>query len=465
MWTRLARWVAAFCFLPAAYASVPKAADWVPVRWPWADTQSLELLSGSPINCLLLSQFPAGLVAAAGERGLVTLAVLKPGGDAVAQARLAFAAKVTGLVLDGDFPDAVAASVREAAGAAPVVELSARSRMPLGSTAPILGTYQGVWPGISAQDDGKTKAGPTGSTWIDTNTGFIRAVRAWGDASLWLGNQPPANTVITGARYLQAIADAEISGARWVLGFDSDFAARLHRRDADALSDWRRMNELLRYFESHPEWRSMHEYGKLAVVQDPAKGGLLSGGILDMIAVKHTPVKPIPRQRLSADALSGATMAVDVDPEDLTPEQKAILQAFTRSGNTLLTGPPGWKDAPPTAGRITLEKSELDHLNEIWRDVNSMIGRRNLGVRLFNVSSMLSNVLSSPDGKTVILHLVNYADYPVENVTVHFLGGFSRATLLAPDGTAKPLEIYREEDTRGVDLDKVSVCATIKLEQ
>ena len=33
--------------------------------------------------------------------------------------------------------------------------------------------------------------------------------------------------------------------------------------------------------------------------------------------------------------------------------------------------------------------------------------------------------LVAPDGKTVILHLVNYADYPVENVTVHFLGEFS----------------------------------------
>jgi hypothetical protein len=437
----------------------------VPARWPWTDRESLDLLAGSPVNCLLLRAYPAELIAAANARGIVTLAVLQLGGDTAAEARKALAAKVTGLLLDGDFPVAVAASVREAAGGAPVVELSARSRMPLGSTAPILGTYQGVWPGIALEQDGGHKAGPTGSTWIDTNTGFIRAARAWGNAELWLGNQPPSGTVITGARYLQAIADAAISGARWVLAFDSDFAARLHRREAGALGDWRRMSELLRYFENYPEWRGMREYGKLAVVQDPAKGGLLSGGILDMIAVKHTPVKPIPRERLSAEALSGATMAVSVDPDSLTAEQKEILRNFTRSGNTLLTGPPGWKDESPSPGRITLDKPELARLNDIWRDVNSMIGRRNLGVRLFNVSSMLSNVLASPDGKTVVLHLVNYSDYPVENVTVHFLGNFTRATLLTPDGAVKPLSIYREEDTRGVDIDKVSVCATIKLEQ
>jgi hypothetical protein len=462
---RVARWTAALWLLPLAYASSPKPAEWVPARWPWTDPQSLELLNGSPVNCLVLRQYSTELIVAANTRGIVTLAALQPGGDIIAEARKAFAAGSTGLLLDGDFPDATAASVREIAGAAPVIELSARTRMPLGSTAPILGTYQGVWPGISVQEDGSHKAGPTGSTWIDTNTGFIRAVRAWGNATLWLGNQPPAGAVVTGARYLQAIADAAISGARWVIAFDADFAARLHRREAGPVADWRRLNELLRYFESHTEWRGMQEYGKLAVIQDPAKGGLLSGGILDMIAVKHTPVKPIPRERLSADALSGATMAVNVDPDSLTPEQKEILRSFTRSGNTLLTGPPGWKDETPSAGRITLDKPELERLNDIWRDVTSMIGRRNLGVRLFNVSSMLSNVLASPDGKTVVLHLVNYADYPVENVTVHFLGDFTRAALLTPDGASKRIEIYRDEDTRGVDIDKVSVCATIKLEQ
>jgi hypothetical protein len=78
---------------------------------------------------------------------------------------------------------------------------------------------------------------------------------------------------------------------------------------------------------------------------------------------------------------------------------------------------------------------------------------------------MLSNLLASPDGKTAILHLVNYSDYPVEDVTVHFLGDYRHATLLAPDGAPKPLEIYQTEDGSGVDLPKVAICATIRLEQ
>ena len=157
-------------------------------------------------------------------------------------------------------------------------------------------------------------------------------------------------------------------------------------------------------------------------------------------------------------------MAVNVDVEATTPEQKQVLRNFTRSGGTLLTAPPGWRGENNSPG-ITLEKKELERLNDIFRDVNNMIGRRNLGVRLFNVSSMLSNLVASPDGKTVILHLVNYADYPVEDVTVHFMGKFQRAVLMTPDGVEKPLEIYSTEEGGGVDLAKVAVCATVRLEQ
>jgi hypothetical protein len=434
------------------------------MRWPWSEPASLDLLADSPVNCLLIQSYPVPLIRAAQTRGLITLALIVPGGDPIAETRAALAAHVTGVVLEGDFSEGAIASVRQAAGSAPVVELAARSRMRLGSEASILGTWQGVWPGIPTMDDGAQKAGPSGSVWIDTNTGFIRAVRAWGNTPLWIGNTPPAKTVVTTERYLQVIADAAISGARWVLSLDTDFASRLAARQPAALRDWQRISTLLRYFESHPQWREMREYGKLAVVQDPAKGGLLSGGILDMIAVKHTPVRPIARQNLSPASLEGATMAVDVDAESLTPAQREILRNFARAGGTLLTGPPGWSDQKPAGERITLDAPELARLNDIWRDVNAMVGHSDQGIRLFNVASMLYNVLVSADGKSEIVQLVNYSDYPVENVTVHFVGGYKHATLLTPEGAERALEVYAVEEGSGVDIDKVAVCATLRLE-
>ena len=465
MWMRAGRWGAALGLVPLLCAAAPPPAAWVPVRWPWADAQSLELLVGTPVNCLLLKAPTPELVAAAQARGVVALGVVTPGGEGSEGREIerALAAKVDGIVLEGEFPEGTRAGIQGVA----VIELTARSRLPLGSppgTTGVIGTYQGVWPGIALEEDGARKSGPTSSVWIDTNTGFLRAVRAWGSATVWIANQPPPKTAVATTRYLQAIADAGISGARWVVALDEDLASRLAAREEAAMGTWKRIAGMLTYFEKHPEWRAMPEGGQLALVQDPDKGGLVSGGILDMIAVKHTPVRPIPRQRLSAAALAGATMAVDVDPSALTAEQKEILGAFTRRGGTLLSGPPGWKDPVAVEGGITLEKADLERLNDIWHDVNAMIGRRNMGVRLFNVSSMLSNYLAAPGGKTAIVHLVNYSDYPVENVAVHYLDKYQRATLITPGSADKVLEVYKTEEGWGVDVERVGVCATIRLE-
>src|SRR5215471_6587768 len=285
MWTRPARFLAFLGAIPLLHAALPKPADWVPARWPWADVRSLELLEGSPVNCVLLKSPSADFVAAAKARNVAVLSMSEQDGD---------------LVLTGE-------------EGLPTVRLTARARLALGSSDPIIGTTQGVWPGVAPEEAGAHKAGPTSSVWIDTNSGFLRAVRAWGPATVWIANTPPERTVITTARYLQAIADAAIIGARWVIAFDSDLADRLGRREEAAMGTWKRMGALLAYFEGHPEWRQMREAGQLAIVQDPAKGGLLSGGILDMIATKHTPVRPVPVERLTPQALDGATMAVNVD--------------------------------------------------------------------------------------------------------------------------------------------------------
>ena len=110
MWMRAGRWVAAMGFVPFLCAAAPPPSAWVPVRWPWADTRSLELLTGTPVNCLLLRSPAPELVAAARARGVVALAVVTPGGEANGVDG-ALAAKVDGIVLEGEFPEGAARSV------------------------------------------------------------------------------------------------------------------------------------------------------------------------------------------------------------------------------------------------------------------------------------------------------------------------------------------------------------------
>ena len=462
---RALRWGAVLGFLPLLHAAAPQPADWVPMRWPWSDPASLELLSGTPINCLLLKTVVPDFVQAAAARGVVTLAVIAPGGDVAGAVRRAMAAKVTGIVIEGDLPEGAAASERGCRRRA-----GDRVDRAQPDGARFQRCHPRHLPGRVARHRGGRRRRQEGRP---LRLGLDRHQYRFHPRGPRVGRrhavdrQPAAaqdrghGRALPASRSPTPPSPAPAGCWRWTTISPRAWPAASPRR----MADWKRMADLLRYFEQHPEWRHMQEYGKLAIVQDPAKGGLLSGGILDMIAVKHTPVRPVPRQHLSAESLAGATMAVDVDADALTPEQKEVLSNFTRGGGMLLTGPPGWKDQSPPGDQITLDKAELERLNDIWRDVNSMVGRRNMGVRLFNVSSMLSNLLASADGKTAVVHLVNYSDYPVENVAVHFPAEYKRATLTTPEGVAKSLEVYPTEEGGGVDIDKVLVCATIKLEQ
>ena len=78
---------------------------------------------------------------------------------------------------------------------------------------------------------------------------------------------------------------------------------------------------------------------------------------------------------------------------------------------------------------------------------------------------MISNVLVSPGGKTLVVHLVNYSDYPVEQVSIMFPEGYRKATLITPDGPARTLEISRNSEGSGVIVPTVPVCATVEVER
>lgn len=449
-------------FLALLLAAHPSA--WVPARWPSHEPKSLDLLKTTPINCLILekSQWSQPFIDEAASRGLVVLGQIRPGPDAVDQARQAMRQKMTGVLLEGELNDSVAKALDDSK--IPYVELSTRGKMRIRDGEPVTGTNQGVWPGVRAGQNGEAQSGPSGAPWIDTNTGFLRFVRAVTNGPIWIGNQPPEKTLLPIGHYIQAIGDAAMSGARWVISLDDDFSRRLLAGEAKALHDWKTIGQCLQFYEDHSEWRTWQARSDLGIVEDVSSGALLSGGILDMVAVKHTPVRPIPGRKLTGAALQGLKLAADVDPGALTTEQRAALTAFTHAGGTLLNAPPDWKFVLPPDGQITLDEKSVKQLDEIWKELNSLTGRQNLGARLFNVSTMLSNLVQAPGGKTLALHLVNYSDFPVESITVHVAGKFQHARLLQPGQDPLDLQPYEVEEGTGIDIDKVVGVAAVILE-
>jgi hypothetical protein len=453
-----------------AFLLIASMADWVPARWISNDPKSLELVRETPINCLLLErdQWSPEFAEQASKSDIVTLGVVRPGGDPVESALAALSSKLYGIVLEGDFTAADAARVRQrmAASKAPVVEMLPRRALQLQGQREITATYQSVWPGIQVQeDDGKTRAGPTGSPWINTNTGFLIFVRASADGPVWVGNLPPPKRVLKSEDYLFAICDAAAAGARWVVALDADFRARLLRREAQALKDWTRMGLYLRYFEDHKEWRGMHPNSRLTVLQDADSGALLSGSILDMMLTKRSLVRVLPRWKLNDDAIRGATMVLNLEADLLTPEQKAVLTRFTNAGKTLATSPPQFKPPVLHGDEITVDEKEVAVIEDLWHGVNSAVSHAGVGLRMYNVSSMLSNAMADPENKRVILHLVNYSGYPVENITVFFPGSLKSAKMLTPERPPQDIEVFEQRGETTIELDKVGTCTTLVLEE
>jgi hypothetical protein len=269
--------------------------------------------------------------------------------------------------------------------------------------------------------------------------------------------------VVSAARYGQAIADAAMAGARWVVSLDSGFYELLRKRDAKALEGWRRINSILRFFEDHREMCQWPDHSGLAVLQDASSGALISGSILDMIAAKHIPATIVTPAALLREKPDDVRLLLNIDPAALSQEQRDAVRAVARQGATVLSGPPAWKLALPEPGTITFSEASIKQLDEIWREINGVIGRRNFAVRLFGAPSTLSNLKAGPGHTRLALFLVNYSDYPVEAITLQLLGKYQSAVLLTPRERRK-LDLYDFEEGAGVDLDKLDDVAILLLE-
>jgi len=77
----------------------------------------------------------------------------------------------------------------------------------------------------------------------------------------------------------------------------------------------------------------------------------------------------------------------------------------------------------------------------------------------------LTAMLAAADAKSLLIHLVNYADVPAETIAVQVLGEWKHARLYRPDMPPADLPLYPIKDGTGVDIDRIPVFATLKVDQ
>jgi hypothetical protein len=480
----------ALWLLPSAWcAGSPDT--WVPARWDggplevahraqdkaladpavreaisrWYDPATLDLLNGTPVNCLLVTlsagagpeveanqrQLVKEYARLAREKGIAVLGLVYPGADAAAVAAAAEESRLDGLVLDGEFPggttfaEQLERTLRDNKSAAIVIPIASSPALHRRTSAPVL-AVKGNPPGAAQVDTGTVTAGASGGQWIDSNLWLVRSYRLspeW--RPVWVSQRPAGDSPQV---YLRSIADAAAAGGRWIVSLDDGLRARLLGKDQGALATWRNVASVLRFYEDHADWRNLAPSGNLAIV--PYSGGPHqeeAEEYLNLIARRHIPYRLIDRSKLGSTPLAGFRAVVALTLSPPTDAERKILTEYASAGGTVLAGP-SWGGAPKDQsytvvqagkGGVAVYREEAPDPQSVARDLFDLLFTEELGVSVFDAPSVLSCVSAGDGGKRMLIQLVNYAGEPADRITIWVYQDFNSARLYTPDGP--PLDL------------------------
>ena len=419
---------------------IDRQTSWVPLRWPsaWKDAATLELLAGTPVNCVL---FGAGadpaLRSAAGKAGLATVDWSRPQDSGVA--------------------------------AAPLAKLSWTSPYP------VFAVTDAAWPGVRPRQRGSrddADSGPTGAPWVDANGWVAGLVRARAPhKAIWLASDPPAKNVnlLRPEAYLLALADAAAGGARWPLALDEEFARDLAAHRPESLAQWKLIATALAFFESHPAWAAYETRAALAVISSfSGTSEYLGAEILNLAARRNLAYRVMEKTRAAAADFGGLKAILYVDASPPVEPLRKKLEAFVLSGGLLIapspatlklsggqaveTGVAGYQVRAFEKGRIATPVKAWEDPYQVAADAHSLVSRRNDPVRLFNAGTVSCRCSVALSGGTTLLELVNYsARAPAHAITVALEASVVSARVSTLENPA-PARIEPVRSKHGVEL-------------
>lgn len=493
-------------------ADIRKPADWIPARWQggplelarrakqktlpadpalrdvianWYDPATLDLLNGSPVNCLLVTwsagadatieqqqqQLVKAYAVEAHKRGLAILGVVFPGADPLKLVPAAVDARLDGLVLDGDFPDAPAlvqnlraalATVNNPAVVIPLVQDAAAWRA---AKEPVL-AVEGVSPSARNLADMGIRGAPSSEPWIESNIWLVRSFQGPGWRPVWISYRPEGGSANDYARY---VADSAVAGGRWIVALDDSLRARLRSNDAGAIATWRSVGASLEFAERHAEWRGFAPYGRVGMILDPADTAI-SDEYLKLLMRRQVPYRLLLRSELSAAALDGFRAVVATELGAPFPAERKILTQFAEKGGVVVAGP-SWGNPPKDdsyaevaagKGRVAVYR-EPDPAS-VARDMRDLLSQQEMGVVPFNVPPVITCVSSGEAGKRLLIQLLNYSSAPAEAITIRVDGIYKGATLYTPEAAPSPARVKSEEGRTDVFIPKLALWGGLLLE-
>jgi hypothetical protein len=435
----------------------------------WSTPQALERLGNAPVNCLVVTwaegaagdeaqqRALAPLITAARRRGLSVVGWV--GGESDLR-RTAGAASAAGL-------QAIASESRDPVPGFEVLRFRERE---LGDRSPtdFLGVGGLLWPGLRAtvEQGADASTGPTGPPWLDSNAWYVRLARSLvKPKTFWLSFEPPeVGQSVAAASYVQAIADAEVYGGRWVVSLDPHLRAGLSDGQAGALETWAAISRGLTFFLKHGAWSSYLPPGPLGVISDYAGAHqFLSFEVLNLLARQGSLYRLL--EKSAAVDLDGLDAVLYVDPAPPGKDLARRLSAFVDAGGTLIT-PPGWevRGAPDDAlwlprfrifrqgrGRLAVASADFADPFVLAEDAQLLMSHRYDRIRVFNPGTAQFHYATSRDSRSGVLHVLPFSDPdPRQPTTVWFRHPWARARAFLLDD-AEPAPVSRVALESGVE--------------
>ena len=485
-------------------------ADSVPMRWPagpleiarrekakgfsaetaevlryWQDPASLAVVQGTPVNCLVVS-WASGLPADAGQQqalkpliekgrqsGLGFVGLIEGEADKPAAVAAAESAGLSAVAMEGDAPGS---------GGIPVIPWNKSDQGRWTTNSPILGISDGLWPGIP-QDRGVVSA-PTNLPWVDSNGAVLLIARALApDKSIWIDFDAPQQAKLTTEAYLLAVADPASYGAKWVVSLDDQLRADLTAKKQPAMDAWKKVADMVTFFEQHSQSRTYQPMGSLAVVSNFGKSGWDVGEeALNLLPRIRQPFRVIARSRATGASFAGLQAILYVDQEPPDPALRQKLIAFAKGGGILFV-PSKWPnpEGPPAPaepyllfsvralgkGRLAVCKEDQPDPYDLVADIQNIISHKNDLLRLYNAPSMNFLYQTSAQGRQGVIHLLNYSRRPGSDGPLFYVKEPHRSARLVSPEIASPTELqWAPQEAGGAELSlpRISVYGAVELE-
>jgi len=494
---------------------------WVPMKWPcgpleiarrsksrsfnaelketleaWVQPSGLDMLRGTPINCLVVEWANGRPEDSAQQQAL------KPLLEAGRQLGISFVGKVT---LKEGTGAAVAAAraaglsavlLRYASGQSydlPAILQLPREKLADVTVPTIFSTSDNVWPGVTLEtmEGDNALAGATANPWVNSNAWFSLLTGALKPGkTLWLDFDPPdSSNLLHPANYGLAIADSRAYGSQWIISLDDKLRATLLKGDSQAKGVWEKLCEAVAFFESHKDWELFKPEGILAVISDfRGDNAYFSGEVLNLLNRRQVQFQILERSSLLPLLDQELQAFLWLDKDEPSAEQLSQLLALIRQGGLLIAaaywGPPELKPTKgdPSlhydmynlgTGQIAVAEEGFQAPDQVAVDTHLLLSRRNDLVRLYNRATLnchasiepRSGDSVSPRHRKRLVQVLNYSVKPADSVTLWVNDEAKSARLWKPE-TKGTLTLQGTAAAPGMDfrLPPLSVYCALELE-